>query len=57
MKEKLWDTQDELGLEIGDMNGEWRKPQTGKTVEKPQRVPPVKKQECEKKHIRRTGKK
>lgn len=58
----LWTAEDELEFQIGDMHGiafvdvEARKKQP-KPKEKPLVLPPVKKQECEKKHITRTGKK
>jgi hypothetical protein len=27
-KETLWSSEDELGYQMGDMNGEWQKPQS-----------------------------
>jgi hypothetical protein len=56
VKEKIWTDLDELGFQMGDMHGEWKKAkQKSPTPTKP--TVPVKKQEKEKMHIKRTGKK
>lgn len=63
----LWDSMDELGFQMGDMNGEWEAPVATdkdkpklpilpKLVEKPLVVPPVRQAPVERKHITRSGK-
>ena len=66
MTHEAWTNEDELGYQIGDMNGEWQAEATkvvAKKVEKPFTQTPSKpvvvdkKPECQKKHIKRDGRK
>lgn len=66
MTREIWTDEDELGYQIGDMNGEWereefKKKPTGPKIEKPFTRTPTKpvridrRPEIMKKHIRRDG--